>query len=124
MNRIQKKCLVGSLILHVVLAMTLIFGAAFLSHEPAAAPALVVVPDPDHITDDATHGGDRAAQPPPPVADPQPPAPQPPPVVQQPPPQKPEPIKEIVKPEPPKIAKVDPAGVEPKPKKTPAVITI
>ena len=120
MNRIQRKCLIGSVILHSVLALTLLFGAAFFSHEPAAAPVLQVVPDSDHITDDATHGGDRTAPPPPPVAEP--PQPVPPPVVQQLPPPKVEPT---VKPEPPKIAAVDPKGTEPKPapKKAPQIST-
>jgi TonB family protein len=123
MNRIQKKCFIGSMILHGALAITLILGPAFLSHEPPPAPLLQVVPDPDHITDDPTHGGDRNVQPPPPVAVPQPPPPQLPPVVQQPVPPKPEPPKEIVKPEPPKVAAVDPKGTEPKPNKTPKIST-
>jgi TonB family protein len=123
MNRIQKKCFIGSMILHGVLAITLILGPAFLSREPAPAPALQVVPDPDHITDDPTHGGDRNVQPPPPVADPQPP--QPPPVVQQPVPPKVEPVKETVRPDPPKVAAVDPKGTDPKPapKKSPQIST-
>jgi TonB family protein len=126
MNRIQKKCLVGSAILHGVLALVLIFGAAFVSHEPAAPPALQVVPDIDHITDDATHGGDRTAQPPPPAPVPQPPElppPTPPVQVQQPPPPKPEPVKEVVKPEPPKVARIDPTVTEPKPNKKPQIST-
>jgi TonB family protein len=125
MNRIQKKCFIGSMILHGVLAITLILGPAFLSHEAPPAPLLQVVPDSDHITDDPTHGGDRTAQPPPPVAESQLPQPTPPPVVEQPVPQKPEPPKEIVKPEPPKVAAVDPKGTDPKPapKKTPQIST-
>jgi len=71
-DRIQKKCLVGSMILHSVLGVTLLFGPAFLSHEPPGPPVLQVVPDSDHITDDATHGGSRAVQAPPPQPPPQP----------------------------------------------------
>ena len=114
------------MILHGVLAITLILGPAFLSHEPPPAPLLQVVPDTDHISDDPTHGGDHNVQPPPPVAVPQPlPEPLPPPVVQQPPQPKPEPPKEIVKPEPPKVAAVDPKGIDPKPapKKGPQIST-
>lgn len=125
MNRIQKKCLVGSAILHLSLASILIFGSAFFSREPALPPALQVVPDPDHITDDQTHGGDRTAQPPPPAPILQPPQAAPPVAIQQPvpPQQKPEPVKEVTKPEPSKIAKADPTMSEPKPNKKPNVST-
>src|SRR6185437_256810 len=104
------------------------FGSAFFSKEAPQPPALQVVPDSDHVTDDATHGGDRNAQPPPP-APPQPPVaqqlpePTPPVQAQQPPAPKSEPVKEIAKPEPPKIAHVDHTAPEPKQNKKPQINT-
>jgi TonB family protein len=112
MNRVQKKCFIGSTILHVVLGCTLLFGPGFFSPKPQPSVLLQVVPDTDHVTDDPTHGGDRNVQLPPPVSNPQPPQPA---QVVTPSPPKPVPPKEAVKPEPPRNNKPDPNALESKP---------
>jgi TonB family protein len=116
MNRVQKKCFIGSIILHGALGATLLFGPGFLSRQPPPSVLLEVIPDPSRITDDPTHGGDRSVQPPP-ISNPQPPQP-PQQQVTPPAPPNPEPPKEIVKPEPARNIKPDPNALESKTSQT------
>jgi TonB family protein len=79
MNRLQKKCLIGTVGIHLLLLLILIVGPAFYNQEPKTdnTPTLDVIPD--TIVDAAVNSGVQGAQPPPtpkPVT-PQPPQPQP-----------------------------------------------
>jgi protein TonB len=81
MNRLQKKCLVGSMALHALLCAILIVGPAFLSSKQKEfnLPILEVVPD--KLTDAPAFGGGNPNAKPPPAAQAQPaplPAPKPP----------------------------------------------
>jgi TonB family protein len=73
MNRLQKKCLVGSMALHALLCAILIVGPAFLSSKQKEfnLPILEVVPD--KLTDAPAYGGGNPnAKPPPSPAQPAP----------------------------------------------------
>ena len=106
MNRLQKKCLMGSMALHALLCAILVVGPAFLSSKQKEfnLPILEVVPD--KLTDAPAYGGGNPNAKPPPASQTQPaplPAPKPPePEVKQPkseskPPPEPKPA---IKPEP------------------------
>lgn len=129
MNRVQKKCLIVSLGIHLSLVVLLIVGPAFLPSEPnlGSTEVLTLIPT---VTTDAkvSGGGDPKAPPPARAPEPQPPQPETPPpqpVTPQPQPQprsEPKPIEPVKQPtpEPPKIEKPSPEAFEPvkKPKHT------
>jgi outer membrane biosynthesis protein TonB len=74
MNRLQKKCLAASTLLHGLLLVVLVVGAAFLSAPPRTfdLPILEVIPQ--KLLDAAIYGGgDPRAQPPPPAPPAEPP---------------------------------------------------
>ncbi len=115
MNRLQKKCVLATAGVHLLLFVILLVGPAFFQprHKTDDLQVLDVIPA--NLIDALLTSGVRDAQPPPPVVQPapQPPAPQP--VVTPPPPTpSPEPM---VKPEPVKPApvpdKVQPHKIEP-----------
>ena len=98
MNRLQKKCFIATVSIHLLLVLILIVGPGFFAPKPKPdeLPVLDVIPA--NLIDAAFNSGVRDASPPPPTPAPAPPLPQP--VVAQPPPPKPEtpePVKEIVK---------------------------
>jgi colicin import membrane protein len=83
MNRLQKKCVLATAGVHLLLLVILLVGPAFFQprHPADNMPILDVIPA--NLIDAAFNSGVRNAQPPPPVAQPvpQPLAPQPQPVV-------------------------------------------
>ncbi len=101
MNRLQKKCLIGAVGMHLLLLLILLVGPAFLSSKVEPEPVIIELVN-MKVTDGKTQGGGNPAVtlPPPPKA------------VEQPSPPKPEPIKEEVKLPPPKPE----PKPEPKPK--------
>lgn len=112
MNRTQKKCLIASTGLHLLLGLTLIFGPGFLSSRDKAdnLPTLDFVPV---ATVDAAVSGGGNPNAPPPAPAPKPPATPP----QQPerapqPPKRAEPVK-VEQPEPPKLQRISPDAFEP-----------
>lgn len=121
MNRLQKKCLLGSAAMHGLLAVILLFGSAFFtpSHKNEIPPVIEIVPDnPKKTTDGHSTGGDPNVAPAPapkplPVVAPAPPAPTPPPVAAVKPPEPVKP-KEVAKE---KEPEQKPAGDEPDPDK-------
>ena len=123
MNRLQKKCLLGSGLLHGLLCVIFIVGSAFRSSDSGESLPPIVTIVPVNLTDGASHGGSPDAgppassmkktepvetAPPPPVQQPvqQPPqetkATPPPPDPTPEPPKAVEPPKKIVEPAPPK----------------------
>jgi len=123
MNRLQKKCLVATAGLHLLLVLVILFGSAFfISHsKPDETQVLNVIPA--NLVDAAFNSGVKNAQVPAPTPIAKPPEPTPPkPVVTPPTPQpKPEPVKPP-EPEPVKPQKLslddlkplEPAKTEPK----------
>jgi protein TonB len=110
MNRLQKKCVLATAGIHLLLLVILIVGPAFFAPRPKTDDLQVLDVIPANLIDAQFTSGVRGAQPPPPDLQPapQPPAPQP--VVSQPPPTPaPEPV---VKPEP-----VKPTPTKPVPEK-------
>lgn len=106
MNRLQKKCVIVTVGLHLLLLTILFVGPAFFNPEPKADNLTVLDVIPANLVDAAFNSGVKSAAPPPqPVAVPQPPAPAPQPQVAQPvpkpvqPPPEPKPslAKEIIK---------------------------
>lgn len=78
MNRTQKKCLIVSSGLHLLLGLTLIFGPGFLSHgKPDNSPILDFVTIPNAIDGDAFGGGGPRLRPPSPTPSVSQPRPQP-----------------------------------------------
>jgi TonB family protein len=99
MNRLQKKCVLATVGIHLLLLVILIVGPAFFtpSEKPDTMPALDVIPA--NLIDAQLNSGVRHAQPPKPVVQPAPRPPAPQPVVKPPPPapqriEKPEPVRE------------------------------
>lgn len=74
MNRLQKKCVIGTLGIHLLLLVILIFGPAFFNPQPKADNLQVLDVIPANLVDAAVSSGVKNAQPPPP-APLQPPAP-------------------------------------------------
>jgi TonB family protein len=117
MNRVQKKCLMVSTGLHLLLGLMLVLGPAFFSggDKPDNTPTLDYVPI--ATVDSAMSGGGDPHGAPPPPAPPQPQIATPPPQPQQsqPPPQPkpPEPVKVSQPPPQPKIVKPSPEAFEP-----------
>jgi TonB family protein len=115
MNRLQKKCVLATAGVHLLLLVILIVGPAFFAPRPKTDDLQVLDVIPANLIDAQFKSGVRNAQPPPPTVQPapQPPAPQP--VVSRPPPTpSPEPS---IKQEPLKLQpvpdKVQPHKVEP-----------
>lgn len=115
MNRLQKKCVLATAGVHLLLFVILLVGPAFFQPRHKADDLNVLDVIPANLIDAQFTSGVRGAQPPPPVVQPmpQPPAPQP--VVTPPPPApSPEPV---IKPEPLKLKpipdKVQPHKIEP-----------
>ena len=105
MNRTEKKCFLGALASHGLLALAFLFGSAFFNHAPSKPPVITFEQVPfnfDKTTDGHSTGGNIAAPPPAKSTQPDKPAPveraqpKPPPVAVKP----PEPVKpkETVKP--------------------------
>jgi TonB family protein len=125
MNRLQKKCLIATVAMHLFLVLVVLFGAAFFVSHPKPDETQVLNVIPANLIDAAFNSGVKNAQPPAPTP-PTPPQP-----VQQPPPPppqpKPEPVKqpnpEPVKPTPTLVERVEKV-FEPKPKElTPDELT-
>jgi colicin import membrane protein len=98
MNRLQKKCVLATAGIHLLLFVILLVGPAFFNRRPKTNDLQVLDVIPANLIDAQFNSGVRGAQPPPPDLQPAPQPPAPPPVVSQPPPApSPEPV---VKPEP------------------------
>ena len=124
MNRLQKKCVLATAGVHLLLLVILVVGPAFFEPRPKADDSQVLDVIPANLVDAAVNSGVRNAQPPPPNPVATPPAPQPQPA---PPPPKPaesspsfvERMEKIFKSEPAKPVKPDltpmekPAKAEP-----------
>jgi biopolymer transport protein ExbD len=79
MNRLQKKCFIGSAGLHLLLVLILFVGPAFLSPKSKSQEYVVLTVIPLLTTDGFTGGGNpnvKLPPPPPPVREPTPPTPQ------------------------------------------------
>ncbi len=128
MNRLQKKCVIATAGIHLLLLLVLLFGSAFFSPRPKPDDTQLLDVIPSNLIDAAFNSGVRNATPPAPapvvVPPPQPapptsavqPAPQPPApkAVVMPPPTLSERLKNFFKPEPPAPA---PETTEPQPHK-------
>ena len=122
MNRLQKKCLVVAVGMHLLLGLTLIVGPGFLPHreQPEDTGILDVIPD--ILTAGPTHGGNPNAKPPPSAPPPRPQV-----AVAQPEPPRPAPRHEEPRRDPPKEivkeTKPSPEAIEPsKPRKPHTII--
>lgn len=111
MNRTQKKCLLASAAMHLLLIALLVFGPAFRSPERVEESRSLIDFVPLKTIDEALAGGGSPQAPPAPPAPPQP-VPSPPPPVAQPPTARTQPTP--TPPEPPKPAR-DPESFEIKP---------
>jgi protein TonB len=132
MNRLQKKCVIATVGIHLLLLLVLLFGSAFFSPRPKPDDTQLLDVIPSNLIDAAFNSGVRNATPPAPapvmVPPPQPapapptiqPAPQPPapkPIVP-PPPTLMDKVADLFKPEPkPEPAKPTPEKTEPQPHK-------
>jgi TonB family protein len=118
MNRLQKKCAIVTVGIHLLLLVILIIGPGFFSPKPKADDLQVLDVIPANLIDAAFNSGIRNAQPPPApvVTPPQPAPPLPQPVVTPPKVETPEPIKEIVKALAPEPKPVEKSAVSEKPK--------
>ncbi len=120
MNRLEKKCLIATAGLHLLLVLVLLFGSAFFTHheKPDDTQLLDVIPP--NLIDAAFSSGVKNAQPPAPTP-PQPPAPPkavvtpplPTPVPTPPAPSLVKQVENFFKPEPPKPAPDEPTPTEP-----------
>jgi len=100
MNRLQKKCAITIVGLHLLLLLILIVGPGFFAAKPKADDLQVLDVIPANLIDAAFNSGVRNAQPPPPtpvVTPPQPAPPTPQPVVMPPKVETPEFVKQIEK---------------------------
>ena len=96
MNRLQKKCFMAMVGVHLLLVVILLVGPAFFAPRPKADDSHVLDVIPANLIDAAFNSGVLNAQPPPVVQPaPQPPPPQP--IVTPPKVETPEPIKQVVK---------------------------
>jgi len=57
MNRLQKKCILGSVVLHGLLLLVILFGAAFISKKPSPPPENRIMLIPSKLVDSAGGGG-------------------------------------------------------------------
>ena len=71
MNRLQKKCLIATVGVHLLLVLVLVFGSAFFSPRSKPDDSQVLTVIPDNLRDTPFTSGKKDAQPPPP-APPQP----------------------------------------------------
>jgi periplasmic protein TonB len=133
MNRLQKKCVIATAGIHLLLLLILVFGSAFFNPESKPDNTKLLDMIPSTTIDALFSSGVRGVTPPPPtpIVNPPPPLPPPPAPAVQPPPQpppptpvvKPEPtvmdrVKEIFTPEPkPEPVKPAPEKAEPQPHK-------
>jgi TonB family protein len=124
MTRLQKKCLIVTAGLHLLLLLVLVFGTAFFAPSPKPDDTQVLDVIPANLIDAAFTSGVKSAQTPPPappeikpVVTPPPPAPEPPkPVVT--PPTFADEVKKLFTPAPEKLPPDDLTPVEKPPKKT------
>ncbi len=65
MNRLQKKCVIGTVGIHLLLFLILIVGPAFYNPQPKADNTMLDV-IPANLVDNALNSGVQNAQPPPP----------------------------------------------------------
>jgi TonB family protein len=77
MNRLHKKCFIASAGVHLLLALILLVGPAFLSSKTKVEDVPLIDVIPDKLIDAAAMGGGSPSAKPPPPAPPTPPAPQP-----------------------------------------------
>jgi TonB family protein len=121
MNRLQKKCVIGTVGIHLLLLVILIVGPAFYNQQPKMDDTQVLDMIPANLVDAAVNSGVQGAQPPPtpkPVT-PQPPQQQPlfapPPKIVQPPTPAPAPAPEPVRTPSPSLLKEFEDYFKPKP---------
>src|SRR5690348_14617825 len=78
MNRLQRKCVLATAGVHLLLLVILLVGPGFFERRPQADDLQVLDVIPANLIDAPFSSGVRGAQPPPPVVQPtpQPPAPQ------------------------------------------------
>ena len=116
MNRLQKKCLIATTGFHLLLVLTIVFGAAFFTSRPKPDETQLLDVIPPNLIDAALSSGVKNAQPPAPTP-PQPvqqPQPTPQPPQPKPPEPKPEPVKPVEPVKPPeKLSPDDLKAVEP-----------
>ena len=119
MNRLQKKCVIATAGIHLLLLLILVFGSAFFSARPKPDDTQLLDVIPANLIDAAFNSGVRNATPPAPVVVP-PPQPVPPTPTVQPPPPVPRPV---VPPPPTLVERVEkyfkPEPVKPPPDLTP-----
>jgi TonB family protein len=118
MNRLQKKCVLATAGVHLLLLVILVVGPAFFQPRPKADDTQVLDVIPANLIDAAFNSGVRNAQPPAPAPVVTPPQPQPTPPAPQPvvtPPTLAQRLEKIFKSEPPKLTpeKVQPHKIEP-----------
>jgi TonB family protein len=77
MNRLQKKCVIGTVGIHLLLFTILIVGPAFFNQEPKLDNTQILDVIPANLVDAAVNSGVRNAQPPAPTPTPQVTAPKP-----------------------------------------------
>jgi TonB family protein len=133
MNRLQKKCLIATAGFHLLLVVTIVFGAAFFTSRPKPDETQLLDVIPANLIDTAFNSGVKAAQPPAPTPV-VPPQPQPTPVPPQPkaevtPPTPPAPtlvqrVEKLFTPEPPKLPPDDSTPVEKPSKPQPHKINV
>ncbi len=109
MNRLQKKCVLATAGIHLLLFVILLVGPAFFERRTKTDDLQVLDVIPANLIDAQFTSGVRGAQPPPPAVQPTPQPPTPQPVVAPPPkpvepPPVPEKVEKLVKPEPTKPA--------------------
>jgi len=117
MNRLQKKCVLATAGIHLLLLVILVVGPAFFQPRPKADDTQVLDIIPANLIDAPFTSGVRNAQPPPPTPVVTPPQPQPtppPPKPVEPTPSLTERLEKVFKPEPPKPApeKVQPHKIQ------------
>src|SRR5471032_2437372 len=77
MNRLQKKCVIATAGLHLLLLVILFVGPAFFNSKPKVDDSQVLDMIPANLIDAAFNSGVKGAQPPPPTPIVTPPQPQP-----------------------------------------------
>jgi len=122
MNRLQKKCLIATAGVHLLLLVILLVGPAFFQPRHTADNMAVLDVIPANLVDAAVNSGVQNAQPPPPASVVTPPAPQPQPTPPPPKPAEPAPtfverMEKIFKSEPAQPVKPDLTQAKPEPHK-------
>ena len=108
MSRLQKKCLIATAGFHLLLVLTIIFGAAFFTSHSKPDDTQVLSVIPANLIDAAFNSGVKNAQPPAPTPVVQPPQPQ-----VQPQPQPPQPKPVVTPPNPQPVKQPEPEPVKP-----------